>query len=171
MTFLLPTEFWVCTLSWAFSVVRGLSWWMLSSAAVKSAGRSQTFTVQSRLPDTTKEAFILNKHTQVEVYFSVDVEDVASEDCKTSYGTWSRRWSPQHWCGCSPGPHSAHGRCPCTTHRLTCPTSKEATHLLDLFIEHMLRYGAETGLQTSQSPSFPYSLLLFLLFVCSAVVV
>lgn len=37
---------------------------MLSSAAAKSAGRSHTFTVQSRLPDATKEAFILNKHTR-----------------------------------------------------------------------------------------------------------
>lgn len=132
MMFLLPTEFWACTLSWAFSVVRGVSWWMFSAAAVKSAGRSQTFTVQSRLPETTKEAFILNKRTQVEVYFSVDLEDVALGYWNTSCDTWSRRWSPQHWCGWHPGPHSAHGRCPCATHRLTCPVSKEATHLVNL---------------------------------------
>lgn len=50
---------------------------MLSSAAAKSAGRSHTFTVQSRLPDATKEAFILNKHTGEGAFISVYLEDLA----------------------------------------------------------------------------------------------
>lgn len=56
-----------CTLSWAFSVVRGLSWWMSSPAVVRSAGRSHTFTVKSWLPDTMNDAFILNKDTHKEL--------------------------------------------------------------------------------------------------------
>lgn len=47
-----------CTLSWAFSVVRGFSWWI--SSPENSAGRSHTFTVQSWLPVATKDAFILD---------------------------------------------------------------------------------------------------------------
>lgn len=43
---------------------------------------------------------------------------------KTRCDTWSRRCSPQHWCGWSPGPHSAHAHCPSATHKLTCPTDK-----------------------------------------------
>lgn len=48
-----------CTLSWAFSVVRGLSWWN-SVPAAGSSGKSHTFRVQSWLPVTTKAAFNLN---------------------------------------------------------------------------------------------------------------
>ncbi len=52
-----------CTLSCDFSVVRGVSWWMSGPVVDKSAGRSHTFTVQSWLPDTMKEAFILDTNT------------------------------------------------------------------------------------------------------------
>lgn len=63
--FLFPTEVCIegCTLSWAFSVVRGISWCIPSPVVVKSTGRSHTFSVQSWLPDTMKDAFILNKNT------------------------------------------------------------------------------------------------------------
>lgn len=93
-------------------------------------------TLQKRLSSWT------NTHRR-KFIFSFDLEDVALGFWNTSYDTLSRRWSPQHWCDCSPGPHSAHGHCPCATHRLTCPASKEVTHLFALFIEHMLTHGAE----------------------------
>lgn len=56
-------ELCVHTFSWAFSVVRAVSWCTPSPVAVTSAGRSHTFTVQSWLPDTMKDAFILNRNT------------------------------------------------------------------------------------------------------------
>lgn len=98
-------------------------------------------------------------HTQGKVYLSAGLEDVALAYWTTSYDTWSRRRRPQHWCGCSPGPHSAHCHRPCATHRPTCPASTDATHLFDPSIEHMLTHGAQTGSHTSKSPFFPHSLL------------
>lgn len=43
--------------------------------------------------------------------------------------TWNRRLSPLHWCGWSLGPRIARAHFPSATHRLSCPTDKDATHV------------------------------------------
>ena len=103
LTFMsLMFSFGSCTLSWAFSVVRGVSGWISVSAPENVAGKSHTFTVQSWLPVATNDAFILETHTDTDCLNTFSIK--LSEACVT----WTdvRLWD---W-GRSPGAaDGAHG--------------------------------------------------------------
>lgn len=133
-----PPQWTFClsTLSWAFSVVRGVSWQI--SSEDRSGGRSHTFTVQSWLPVATKEAFILwtnsrviNAHRNSDALQSIqsspgpNINQMKAKIRRQGIwrATWSSWWILQHWCGWCPGPHSTPDRCRCpsATHAPTCP--------------------------------------------------